>query len=222
MICSPKTENKFKCVCPLLTQSSIMISGTYVYSTLFLASSHRWCHEVQNVEKSDFLGPCSFIQLFNNVEKLRRKPKIFVKIIQIFWYVQHVGVIFFFKCTRSSQSCNFGKSLKCWKNLSMLGKPQGKKSSSTLDICLTALAPPLCIFGHVQGTFFSSPIWSRQKFLKKFGFLSGSPLFSWKMSKLYLNRFLIRFEFDLPPFLKNVQTQAKKKFSEEFQKSWWC
>ena len=28
LICSPKTENIFKFVCPLLTQSSIMISGT--------------------------------------------------------------------------------------------------------------------------------------------------------------------------------------------------
>ena len=37
--------------------------------------------------------------------------------------------------------------------------------------------PPPCIFGHVRGTFFSSLISSRQKFLKKFGFWSGPPLF---------------------------------------------
>ena len=41
LICSPTTENMFKFVCPLLSQSSIMISGTLVYSTLFLAWSHK-------------------------------------------------------------------------------------------------------------------------------------------------------------------------------------
>ena len=49
----------------------------------------------QKFQKSDFLGHCSFTQLFHDVEKLRRKPKIFVKVIQRFWYVQHVGLIFF-------------------------------------------------------------------------------------------------------------------------------
>jgi hypothetical protein len=29
------------------------------------------------------------------VKKFRRKPKIFVKVIQRFWYVQHVGLMFF-------------------------------------------------------------------------------------------------------------------------------
>ena len=48
----------------------------------------------QKYQKSDFLGHCSFTQLFHDVEKLRRKPKIFVKVIQRFWYVQHVGLIF--------------------------------------------------------------------------------------------------------------------------------
>ena len=44
LICSPKTENIFKFVFPLLTQSSIMISGTEGYSTLFSALSHKsWC-----------------------------------------------------------------------------------------------------------------------------------------------------------------------------------
>ena len=44
--------------------------------------------------KSDFLGHCSFTQLFHDAEKLRRKPKIFVKVIQSFWYVQHIRLIF--------------------------------------------------------------------------------------------------------------------------------
>ena len=48
----------------------------------------------QKCQKSDFLGHCSLTQLFHDVEKLRRKPKIFVKVIQRFWYVQQVGVIF--------------------------------------------------------------------------------------------------------------------------------
>ena len=37
LISSPTTENILKFVCPLLTQSSIMISGTKGYLTLFLA-----------------------------------------------------------------------------------------------------------------------------------------------------------------------------------------
>ena len=48
----------------------------------------------QKFQKSDFLGHCSFTQLFHDVEKLRRKPKIFVNVIQRFWYVQDVGLIF--------------------------------------------------------------------------------------------------------------------------------
>ena len=44
------------------------------------------------------------------------KPKIFMKVIQRFWYVQHVAE-YFKNSTRSSQSCNFGKILQCWKNL---------------------------------------------------------------------------------------------------------
>ena len=51
----------------------------------------------QKYHKSDFLGHCSFTQLFQDVKKLRRKPKIFVKVIQRFWYVQNVGLVFFFK-----------------------------------------------------------------------------------------------------------------------------
>ena len=42
LICSQITENIFKFVCPLLTQSSIMISGIFqLFFTLFLASSHQ-------------------------------------------------------------------------------------------------------------------------------------------------------------------------------------
>ena len=74
----------------------------------------------EKFEKSDFLGYCSFTQLFHDVEKLRRKHKIFLKVIQRFWCVQHVGLIFKKKPTRSNQSCNFGKILQFWKNLGML------------------------------------------------------------------------------------------------------
>ena len=45
-------------------------------------------------KKSDFLGYCSYTQLFHDFEKLRREPKIFVKVLQRFWYVQYVGLIF--------------------------------------------------------------------------------------------------------------------------------
>ena len=41
LICSPTTENIFNFVGPLWTKSSIMISGTQIYITLFLASSHK-------------------------------------------------------------------------------------------------------------------------------------------------------------------------------------
>ena len=41
----------------------------------------------QKCQKNDSLGHCSFTQLFHDVEKLMRKPKLFVKVIQRFWYV---------------------------------------------------------------------------------------------------------------------------------------
>ena len=50
----------------------------------------------QKCQKSDFLCHCSFTQLFHDGEKLRRKPKTFVKVIRRFLYVQHVGLIFFY------------------------------------------------------------------------------------------------------------------------------
>ena len=43
------------------------------------------------MEKSDFFGHCPLTQLFYDVKKLRRKHKIFVKVIQNFLYEQHIG-----------------------------------------------------------------------------------------------------------------------------------
>ena len=51
-------------------------------------------HDVKNFKKSYFLDNCSFTQLFHDVEKGRRKTKIFEKVIQRFWYVLHVGLMF--------------------------------------------------------------------------------------------------------------------------------
>ena len=48
----------------------------------------------QKFQKSDFFGHCSFTQLFYDVEMLMKKPKIFMKVVQQFWYVKHVGLIF--------------------------------------------------------------------------------------------------------------------------------
>ena len=45
-------------------------------------------------QKSDLLGHCSFTQIVHDVEKLRRKHKIFTKVIQRFWYVQHAGLMY--------------------------------------------------------------------------------------------------------------------------------
>ena len=47
----------------------------------------------QKFWKNDFFGHCSFPQLFHDVEKLRRTMKTFVKVIQRFWYVQHIGLL---------------------------------------------------------------------------------------------------------------------------------
>ena len=51
-------------------------------------------HDVKSKKKKDFLGHCSYTQIFYDVENLRRKPKIFVKVTQRFWYVQHTGWMF--------------------------------------------------------------------------------------------------------------------------------
>ena len=73
----------------------------------------------QKFQKSDFLGHCSFTQLFHDAEKLRRKPKTFVKVIQRFWYVQDVGLIFFYppeaaKVATSVKFFNVGKNKACF------------------------------------------------------------------------------------------------------------
>ena len=74
----------------------------------------------QKFQQSNFLGHGYFTQLFHDVKKLRRKPKIFMKVIRRFWYVQHVDLIYKKKSTRSSPNFNFGKILQCWKNLGIL------------------------------------------------------------------------------------------------------
>ena len=57
----------------------------------------KYHHDVKsNMLKSYFLGQCSFTQRFHDVEQLRRKPKIFVKVIWRFWYAIFVGLIFFY------------------------------------------------------------------------------------------------------------------------------
>ena len=70
-----------------------MISGTQIYFTLLFASSYKSWRCIFSFWKSDFLGYCSFTQLFYHLDKFRRKPKIFVKAIQRFCHVQHVGLI---------------------------------------------------------------------------------------------------------------------------------
>ena len=45
----------------------------------------------QQFGKSDFFGHRSFTQLIHNVVKFRKKPKIFVKVIQRTTYEQHIG-----------------------------------------------------------------------------------------------------------------------------------
>ena len=60
-------------------------------------------------KKNYFLGCCYFTQLAHDVEMLRKKPKIFVTVIQRFWYAQHVGFIFFLS-TRNSQVATLVKN----------------------------------------------------------------------------------------------------------------
>ena len=48
----------------------------------------------EKFQKNYFLGHYSFTQIFHGIEKLKRKPKIFVKVIQRFWYVQHADLMF--------------------------------------------------------------------------------------------------------------------------------
>ena len=52
-------------------------------------------HDVKSkISKKWFLRSSLFYTFFHDVEMLRRKPKIFVKVIQRFWYAQYVGLIF--------------------------------------------------------------------------------------------------------------------------------
>ena len=59
----------------------------------------------------------NFYPPFYDVEKLGRKPKIFVKVILRFWYVQHVGLVFLKIHEKPSK-------LQLWWNSSMLKKPR--------------------------------------------------------------------------------------------------
>ena len=61
----------------------------------------------QKFQKSDFLGHCSITPPFHDVEKLERKHKIFVKVIQRFWYVQHVGLILVKEAAKVATSVRF-------------------------------------------------------------------------------------------------------------------
>ena len=107
LICSLGTKKIYSFVCPLQTRSSGMISGTQIYSTLFLK---KW-----------FLRSLLFYTIFHEAEKLKRNLNTFLKVIQRFWYVQHIRFIFKKKNSiRSSQSFNLDKILWYWKNLGML------------------------------------------------------------------------------------------------------
>ena len=71
-------------------------------------------------KKHSFFGHCSFTQLFHDVEKLRRKYKICVKVIQRFCYVQHMDLIFLknppeaAKVATSVKFFNVGKTKACF------------------------------------------------------------------------------------------------------------
>ena len=74
----------------------------------------------QNLKKKFFLGHCSFTQLFHDVENLRRKHKIFVKVIQRFWYVQHVGLIFTKIVSQNLDEGNMPRFFQHWRLLPKL------------------------------------------------------------------------------------------------------
>ena len=63
----------------------------------------------QKFQENVFIGHCSFTQLVHDVKKLRRKPQIFVKVIQKFWYVQHVCIIFYKNPQEAVKVANFVK-----------------------------------------------------------------------------------------------------------------
>ena len=68
--------------------------------------------------KSNFLCHCFFTQLVHDAERLKRKPKTFVKVIQRFWYVKHIRLIFKKKIYQRQPK------FQPWQNSSMLKKPR--------------------------------------------------------------------------------------------------
>ena len=83
-----KPKNIFNFACPLWTKSSIMISPSFWPKV----TSHG---VKSNVLKRIFAEVInSLTQFCHHVEKLWRRPKIFMKAIQRFWCVQSVGQLF--------------------------------------------------------------------------------------------------------------------------------
>ena len=62
MICSPTTENIISFVCPLWTETSLMISGTKIFSPLFSLALQIMTFS-QFFWKSDLLGHLSSTQI---------------------------------------------------------------------------------------------------------------------------------------------------------------
>ena len=86
LICLPKTKKRIQfCV------SFVDFRDQSMFHPLFGLKS-----QIIMSTKKVIIGHSSFMQLCHVVEKCRRKPKISVKVIQIFWYEQHVGVNNFF------------------------------------------------------------------------------------------------------------------------------
>ena len=77
------------CVLCRLIHLSWFQGPKYIPPSCYVGLDSQIMMLCKKCQQSDFLGHCSFTQFFHDVEKLRRKPKIFVKIIQRFWYVQH-------------------------------------------------------------------------------------------------------------------------------------
>ena len=97
-------------------------------------------------------------------------------------------------CQQPPNQLGLNSFVCCWRSIyikiilsvtitAILGKPLGEKSSSNLDFCWTALTPLLLSLVLFE-ELFSGLIWSRQKFLKKFGFGSAPPLFEEKNGSL--------------------------------------
>ena len=69
MICSPKTVSIFNFVCPLWTWSDFRIWWYHIYPQ---GTNHEVESKIQN---RNFLDHCSFIQLFHDVQKLKKNLK---------------------------------------------------------------------------------------------------------------------------------------------------